>query len=410
MTAIGLSTGAMVPAILTTRGRTSSAPPRNDDFTPHWVRRKAGPFFIEGINMSRSIVDLTEALAREAEIVCRYYLSNGHREGGYWMVGDARNTPGRSLFVRLKGPLSGKGAAGKWTDAATGEHGDLLDIIRETCSFVDFADIAQEARRFLSLPPPERPSDIASRFDPSPAGSPKAARRLFAMSQPIAGTLAEAYLRNRGLAALSKTASLRFHPRCYYRPDQHSETETWPALVASVTDLDGAITGAHRTWLDPKGFSDANLGKAPIDTPRRAMGNLLGHAVRFGTAQDVMAASEGIETMLSLKTALSDLPMAAGLSATHLAAIQFPPSLRRLYIVRDNDPAGGSAMARLTQRAGDAGIEAIPLSPHLGDFNDDLRLLGIDALRDALRVQIAPEDVARFMNSAALTANDAASS
>ena len=240
--------------------------------------------------MSQSIAALTEALAREAENVCRYYLSNGHREGGYWMVGDARNTPGRSLFVRLKGPLSGKGAAGKWTDAATGEHGDLLDIIRETCSFVDFADIAQEARRFLSLPPPERPSDIASRSDPSPAGSPKAARRLFAMSQPIAGTLAEAYLRNRGLAALSKTASLRFHPRCYYRPDQHSETETWPALVASVTDLDGAITGAHRTWLDPNGFSDANLGKAPIDTPRRAMGNLLGHAVRFGTAQDVMAA------------------------------------------------------------------------------------------------------------------------
>jgi len=359
--------------------------------------------------MSRSIADLTEALAREAENVCPYYLSNGHREGGYWMVGDARNTPGRSLFVRLKGPLSGKGAAGKWTDAATGEHGDLLDIIRETCGFVDFADIAQEARRFLSLPLPERPNDIASRSNPAPTGSPKAARRLFAMSQPIAGTLAEAYLRNRGLAALSNTASLRFHPRCYYRPDQYSETETWPALIASVTDLDGAITGAHRTWLDPIGFSDANLGKAPIDTPRRAMGNLLSHAVRFGTARDVMAAGEGIETILSLKMALPDLPMVAALSAAHLAAIRFPPSLRRLYIARDNDPAGDGASARLTQRAKDARIETILLSPHLGDFNDDLRLLGADALRDALRVQIAPEDVARFMNAAALTPNEAAS-
>lgn len=360
--------------------------------------------------MSQSIAALTEALAPEAESVCRYYLSNGHREGHYWMVGDARNTPGRSLFVRLKGPPSGKGAAGKWTDAATGEHGDLLDIIRESCGLIDFADIAQEARRFLSLPPPERPSDIASRSDPAPTGSPEAARRLFAMSQPIAGTLAEAYLRNRGLAALSKTASLRFHPRCYYRPDQHSETETWPALIASVTDLDGASTGVHRTWLDPKGSPDANLGKAPIDTPRRAMGNLLGHAVRFGTARDVMAAGEGIETILTLKMALPDLPMVAALSATHLAAIRFPPSLRRLYIVRDNDPAGYGASARLIQRAKDAGIEAIPLSPHLGDFNDDLRLLGADALRDALRVQIAPEDVACFMNATALTANNAASS
>ena len=80
--------------------------------------------------MSQSIADLTEALACNAEAVCRQYLSNGIREGHYWMVGDVRNTPGRSLFVRLKGPISGKGAIGKWTDAATGEHGDLLDIIR----------------------------------------------------------------------------------------------------------------------------------------------------------------------------------------------------------------------------------------------------------------------------------------
>jgi len=359
--------------------------------------------------MSQSIADLTEALARNAEAVCRYYLSNGKREGHYWMVGDVRNTPGRSLFVRLKGPISGKGAIGKWTDAASGEHGDLLDIIQESCGLVDFADVALEARRFLSLPLPERPSDIASRSNPAPTGSPKAARRLFAMSQPIAGTLAEAYLRNRGLAALSNTASLRFHPRCYYRPDRHSETESWPALIASVADLDGTITGAHRTWLDPKGFSDANLGKAPIDTPRRAIGNLLGNAVRFGTTRDVMAAGEGIETMLSLRMTLPNLPMAAALSAGHLAAIRFPPSLRRLYIARDNDPAGDGASARLMQRAKDAGIEAIPLSPHLSDFNDDLRLLGVDAIRDMLRVQIAPEDVARFMNAAALTANEAAS-
>ena len=41
--------------------------------------------------------------ARDAEAVCRHYLSNGRREGRYWLVGDVRNTPGRSLFVRLKG-------------------------------------------------------------------------------------------------------------------------------------------------------------------------------------------------------------------------------------------------------------------------------------------------------------------
>jgi hypothetical protein len=59
---------------------------------------------------------LAQCLARNAEAVCRHYLSNGRREGRYWLVGDVRNTPGRSLFVRLKGPDSGKGAAGKWTE------------------------------------------------------------------------------------------------------------------------------------------------------------------------------------------------------------------------------------------------------------------------------------------------------
>ena len=344
--------------------------------------------------------ELTQRLAREAEAVCRHYLSAGRREGRYWLVGDVRNTPGRSMFVRLKESV--KGPAGKWMDAATGEHGDLLDVIRESCGLIDFKDVANEARTFLSLPHPEPEPDRSRLRAPSaPTGSPEAARRLFAMSEPISRTHVETYLRNRGITALHGTGSLRFHPRCYYRPNEHSPTETWPAMIASVTDLSGHLTGAHRTWLDPGGFSEATLGKAPIDTPRRAMGDLLGHAVRFGVAGEVMAAGEGIETMLSLRCVLPAMPMVAALSAAHLSAILFPDTLRRLYIARDDDPAGDGAMATLIERAQEAGIEAIVISPRLGDFNEDLRLLGIDTLRAASRVQIAAPDVARFMDLAA---------
>src|SRR6266487_2388139 len=99
--------------------------------------------------MARDASELAQRLAREAEAVCRHYLSNGRRQGRYWLVGDIRNTPGRSMFVRLI--ASPKGPAGKWMDAATGEHGDLLDIIRESCGLLDFRDVADEARRFLSL-------------------------------------------------------------------------------------------------------------------------------------------------------------------------------------------------------------------------------------------------------------------
>ena len=131
------------------------------------------------------------------------------------------------------------------------------------------------------------------------------------------------------------------------------------------------------------------------------MGDLLGNAVRFGTASDVMAAGEGIETVLSLRQVLPDMPMLAALSAAHLAAILFPDTLRRLYIVRDNDPAGDGARDTLIERANATGIEAIVISPEFDDLNEDLHTLGLDALRIEARLQIAPQDVARFMALAA---------
>jgi hypothetical protein len=84
--------------------------------------------------------------------VCRHYLSNGRKQGHYWLVGDVQNTPGRSMFVRLSGPLSGTRAAGKWTDAATGQHGDLLDVIALNMGITTLRDALAEARRFLNLP------------------------------------------------------------------------------------------------------------------------------------------------------------------------------------------------------------------------------------------------------------------
>jgi hypothetical protein len=346
--------------------------------------------------MSRDVSELAHRLAREAEAVCRHYLSNGKLEGRYWLVGDVHNTPGRSMFVRLQ--ASTKGPAGKWTDAATGEHGDLLDIIRESLGLREFREVAEEARRFLKLPRPE--PEIVPKVTRSvaPVGSREAARRLFAISGLIEGTVVETYLRHRGIAHVHHGGSLRFHPRCYYRPEEHLPTESWPAMIACVTDLDGKITGVHRTWLDPDGFDRVRLGKAPIDTPRRAMGDLLGNAVRFGAVDDdVLVAGEGIETMLSLRCVLPTLPMAAALSANHLAAIAMSSSLRRLYIARDDDAAGDTVQALLLQRAKAAGIEAIPLSPRLGDFNEDLHVFGLDTLRAALRIQLAPEDVSRFL-------------
>lgn len=338
--------------------------------------------------------DLARRLAENADAVCRHYLSAGRRHGNYWLVGDVHNTPGRSLYVRLHGGPDGRGRAGKWTDGATGQHGDLLDIIRENLGLLNFCDAADEARRFLCLPQSE-PRSTPDRRDivPLSSGTADAARRLWAMSRPIAGTLAETWLRHRDLTHLPDLSSLRLHPNCYYRADADIPTQTWPAMIAAVTDLDDRVTGVHRTWLARDG-----KGKAPVAMPRRAMGDLLGNAVRFGAVSDVQAVGEGIETVLSLHEIMPDLPLAACLSSAHLAAMTFPSTLRRLYVLRDDDPAGDHAVTALQARTQEAGIECLVLSPRLADFNDDLRYLGRGAMRAILHPQLAPQDVARFLH------------
>lgn len=339
--------------------------------------------------MSGPAAELARRLARDAEAVCRYYLSHGRRQGRYWIVGDVHNTPGRSLYVRLHGPDSGSGAVGAWTDAATGEHGDLLDLIALNRGLDRLGDILEEARSFLSLPHPEWTP--TSRQPPVPAGSPEAARRLFHAGRPIAGTLAEAYFRARSITAALDWPSLRYHPSVYYRAHEGPPRQVWPALLAAVTDLQGRITGVHRTWLDP-----VRRSKAPLADPRRALGHLLGNGVRFGVAEDVLAAGEGLETMLALKSVLPALPMVAGLSANHLAALELAPTLRRLYVACDNDAAGRIAAARLHARGTDSGIEVRDLVPTLADFNVDLWRLGAAALLWHVVTQLAPADRLRF--------------
>ena len=139
-----------------------------------------------------------------------------------------------------------------------------------------------EARAFLALPRP--PTPVPSL--PAPPGSPEAARRLFALGRPVPGTLAEAYFRARGITGPLDWPALRYHPSVYYRSATDASLETWPALLAAVTDPAGTITGIQRTWLDR-----SYPAKAPLSDPRRALGNLLGNGVRFSVAGDIVACS-----------------------------------------------------------------------------------------------------------------------
>ena len=308
---------------------------------------------------------IAAALAARAEDVCRRYLPNGRRLGRYWICGDLDGARGRSLFVRL----SGSGKPGGWTDAATGQHGDLLDLIRYRINAPSLRAALDEARRFLALPvsPATAPN--------APYDATEAARRLWRRCRAVDGSHAERYLQARGLSRC-RFAALRFHPELRYR--EGSSVRRFPALVAAVTGGNGRIFGVQRTWLDPR-----SPAKAGVAAPRKALGRIYSLAVRFGTPSDdaALVVGEGIETVLSLITAVPEITAAAALSAGSLGAFAPPPGAARLVIARDNDEDGALAAERLARRCARAGVAVTVVVPAGNDFNDDLVALGSAALR-----------------------------
>ena len=313
---------------------------------------------------------IAAALGARAEAVCRRYLPHGRKLGRYWVAGDLDGASGRSLFVRL----SGSGTPGKWTDAATGEHGDLLDLIRHRTRAPSLRAALDEARAFLALPAAPATGGGGA-YDAT-----EAARRLWRQCRAIAGSHAERYLHARGLARC-RFAALRYHPELRYR--EGSSVRRFPALVAAVTGEDGAILGVQRTWLHPR-----RPAKAGVTNPRKALGRIFGHAVRFGAVPADGLASlvvgEGIETVLSLIAAVPEIDAAAALSAGSLGAFAPPPGVARMVIARDNDPDGALAAERLARRCARAGVAATIVVPVGNDFNDDLLSLGAPALRARL--------------------------
>ena len=339
-----------------------------------------------------TIADITAALAANADAFCRTYLPNGRRSGGYWTVGNVTGEPGSSLAIRLIG--SDDRPPGKWTDYATAEHGDLLDLIGHLTSATTVPEALDEARCFLGWPRYGKPSAGSSaarkRARPKsrdhasedacdkPSGARKRARRLWSLGRPIAGTPAETYLTSRGITRFGP--ALRYHPAVQYRDAETGELAVAPAMLAKITDRSDEATGVSRTWLDPERGSIADM-----INPKRLMGELLGSGVRFDDpASPILAVGEGIETVLSVGSVLPKFAVTACLSATHLGLFDVPDAVRELWILKDADEAGSRAARTLRERLAGRTIVIHEIEPVLGDFNDDLTTWGTDALRARL--------------------------
>ncbi len=330
----------------------------------------------------RSIADLSADLAARAESFCRRYFPEGRKQGNYWQVGDTSGAKGQSLAIRLQ--AEGGRKAGSWTDYATGEYGDLIDLLQERLGSITLTETLREAWSFLGeapCPTVLRKPRKAERRDTASSKRIARARKLFAAGKPVLGTLAATYLQRRGITRLGP--ALRYHPRVFLRQgeDDPDPPQRAPALLAKITDNRGQITGCARVYLDP-----STGGLAEIESPKRILGQLHGHAIRFwsGTFRTDLIVGEGLENTLSVGTALPEFDLASCLTTTHLGLFIPPPGIKRIWIARDNDEAGRNASMRLRNQLESRGIACGDLVPEMGDFNDDLRAFGRDALRRSL--------------------------
>ena len=296
-------------------------------------------------------------------------------QGRYWLVGDVRNTPGRSMFVRLEGPPAGRRRQmdrrrdrRAWRPARRDPR---------SCGLVDFRDVADEARRFLAMPrsepnPPTKPHRPRPPVRPKPrdASSPCRSRSRHARGDIFARTRHYRFARNRQPAIPSALLlsprracadrDLAGDDRRRHRPRRHPHRRA-PHLARPGRRRQGA--GRHAA---------AGHGRSPRQC-----------ASASASRSDVMAAGEGIETMLSLRCVLPPCRWRRRSRPTIS-----PPSCSRRRC------AGSTSLAttirpvmgrvdtpdRARRRGRHRGHRAVA---RLGDFNEDLRALGIDCARAA---------------------------
>ncbi len=182
------------------------------------------------------------------------------------------------------------------------------------------------------------------------------------------------YLTSRGLWPLPAKCSLRAHAGAEYF-EERQRIGRYPALVASVRDVNGSPVTAHVTYL--KGGR-----KLEDHAPRKLLSPLtarIGCAVRLAPlVGETLGIAEGVETALAAQ-ALHGVPTWAAINAPLLAKFEPPTGVHKLVVYADRDVAGLEAAARLMERLqGRAAIELCLPRAQFKDWNEQL-LAGVAA-------------------------------
>ena len=285
------------------------------------------------------------------------------------------------------------------TDAATGEHGDLLDLIGVTRGLDRLPRRRRRGARFLSLPRARARSGRAAHASAGAgriAGSGAASVRHVAADHRHTRGSVFARSRHYGFARNRQPA---LPSALLLPPGRDTPTETWPAMIAAVTDL----AAASPAPIAPGSIRRFIGGSARRRSTRRAARWAIFSATPCASVwrDDVLAAGEGIETMLSLRCVLPDHADGRGALGQRISPPSCSrPTLRRLYVARDNDPAGDRGDGD-SVRPGAGGAASRRSRCRPGSATSTRICAGSAPARSGQRsrVQLAPQDVARFMRA-----------
>jgi len=189
------------------------------------------------------------------------------------------------------------------------------------------------------------------------------ARAIWQAAAPIRGTLADTYLRTRGIS-IPLPDSLRFARLRY-----GTKGPLHPVLVALVESVGGEPCGIQRTYLN-----EAGTGKAAVAKAKLSLGKVKGGAIRLAPPAAELMVCEGLEDGLSLQqTFARAVWVAAG--ATMLPGMRFPFTVLSIVIGADADEAGEREARKAGEAFAAANLSARIIRPLEGwkDFNAELQ-------------------------------------
>ena len=279
-----------------------------------------------------------------------------------------------SFCIHVSGPK-----VGRWTDFATGEHGDVLDLIRMSLHLGSATEAIKEARAWLGLEidTPElrvaraaaakraKEQREAAEAEARAAAARKAkqAEGLYLSAQAdIEGTPVDYYLRRRGidLRALHRMpGAIRYHATVGYHhevtdPETGEVTtvrQKLPAMIAAIVNGRGNIISCHRTYL--AWGPDGRVDKADLPRAKKVWGEYRGGAIRLSSGIGArggkavplaqcppgsrVVIGEGIETCLTAMLTWPAERVLAAVSLSNMGAVALPANVAEVVLLSDGD-------------------------------------------------------------------------